>query len=54
MRPGITGLWQIEAGTRPTSTDGRLDLIYIDRWSIWLDLKILARTVPALLTQGGH
>jgi exopolysaccharide biosynthesis polyprenyl glycosylphosphotransferase len=48
MKPGITGLWQVTA-RRSTQFDDRaqLDLSYIDRWSLWLDLKILARTIPA-------
>jgi lipopolysaccharide/colanic/teichoic acid biosynthesis glycosyltransferase len=48
MKPGITGLWQVTA-RRSDDFDDRaeLDLSYIDRWSLWLDLKILARTVPA-------
>ncbi len=48
MKPGITGLWQVSA-RRSDDFDGRaeLDLSYIDRWSLWLDLKILARTLPA-------
>jgi exopolysaccharide biosynthesis polyprenyl glycosylphosphotransferase len=50
MKPGITGLWQVTA-RRSGSFDtwAQLDLSYIDRWSLWLDLKILARTVPAAL-----
>ena len=55
MKPGITGLWQIEARHEPDFDRWvERDLIYIDGWSIWLDVKILLRTVPALLTQGGH
>jgi exopolysaccharide biosynthesis polyprenyl glycosylphosphotransferase len=50
MKPGITGLWQVSA-RRSDDFDGRaeLDLSYIDRWSLWLDVKILARTIPAAL-----
>ena len=50
MKPGITGLWQISA-RREEEFDRwvRIDLDYIDRWSIWLDLKIMLRTVPAML-----
>ena len=50
MKPGITGLWQIEA-RRDDDFDRwvELDLAYIDRWSIWLDLKIMLRTIPAML-----
>jgi exopolysaccharide biosynthesis polyprenyl glycosylphosphotransferase len=48
MKPGITGLWQVTA-RRSNDFDQRaeLDLAYIDRWSFWLDLKILLRTIPA-------
>jgi exopolysaccharide biosynthesis polyprenyl glycosylphosphotransferase len=50
MKPGITGLWQVTA-RRSQGFDDRanLDLSYIDRWSLWLDMKILARTIPAAL-----
>jgi exopolysaccharide biosynthesis polyprenyl glycosylphosphotransferase len=50
MKPGVTGLWQVSA-RRNTDFDERaeLDLVYIDRWSLWLDVKILARTIPAAL-----
>ena len=55
MRPGITGLWQISArGTLDFDDRATLDLHYIDRWSIWMDLKILLRTIPALLSQQGR
>jgi exopolysaccharide biosynthesis polyprenyl glycosylphosphotransferase len=55
MKPGITGLWQIE-GRRESAFDRwvEMDLDYIDRWSIWLDLKILVRTVPAVFTLQGR
>ena len=50
MKPGITGLWQVTA-RQDDSFERRatLDLDYIDRWSLWLDLKIIAKTVPAAL-----
>ena len=50
MKPGITGLWQVEA-RRESEFDRwvALDLAYIDRWSLWLDVKIMVRTVPAML-----
>jgi lipopolysaccharide/colanic/teichoic acid biosynthesis glycosyltransferase len=49
MKPGITGLWQVQ-GRREEDFDRwvELDLTYIDRWSIWLDFKIMARTIPAM------
>ena len=54
-RPGITGLAQIEARNY-TEFDQKanLDLQYIDRWSPWLDLRILIRTVRVLVRTGGR
>jgi exopolysaccharide biosynthesis polyprenyl glycosylphosphotransferase len=50
MKPGITGLWQVSARRSPDFDEwARLDLTYIDRWSLWLDVQILARTLPAAL-----
>ncbi|MDQ1375308.1 MAG: hypothetical protein QOJ09_2646, partial [Actinomycetota bacterium] len=50
VRPGITGFWQVSGGNGLTYRDMiDLDLEYIDRWSLWLDLKMLAATLPALL-----
>ena len=55
MKPGITGLWQVEARHDPDFDRWvEHDLVYIDGWSIWLDLKILLRTLPALVTHGGR
>ncbi len=55
MKPGITGLWQVEARHEPDFDRWvEHDLIYIDGWSIWLDIKILAKTIPALVMHGGH
>jgi exopolysaccharide biosynthesis polyprenyl glycosylphosphotransferase len=54
IRPGITCLWQVN-GRSSISFDKwmQLDLQYMDEWSLWLDLKILARTVPAVLKGSG-
>ena len=50
MKPGITGLWQVTARSDDSfERRAELDLDYIDRWSIWLDLKIMVMTVPAAL-----
>jgi exopolysaccharide biosynthesis polyprenyl glycosylphosphotransferase len=50
MLPGITGLWQVRNRIgQPFLTGLQADLEYIDRWSLWLDLKILLRTLPAIL-----
>jgi exopolysaccharide biosynthesis polyprenyl glycosylphosphotransferase len=49
MRPGITGLWQTEARDNPSfSAYRRLDLLYIDNWSLGMDLAILVNTVHAV------
>jgi lipopolysaccharide/colanic/teichoic acid biosynthesis glycosyltransferase len=54
VKPGITGLWQV-SGRSDLSFERwmRLDLEYIDRWSVALDLRILCRTIPAVLTARG-
>ena len=63
MRPGMTGLWQTEARDNPSfSAYRRLDLLYVDNWSLTWDLAILANTVHsvsvravrALLPRRGH
>lgn len=54
MKPGLTGLWQVEARRDP-SFDARVewDLRYIDEWNLALDARILARTIPAVVAGGG-
>ena len=54
MSPGITGLWQV-SGRNDLDFDRwlALDLKYIDTWSPMLDLKILLKTVPAVLSGKG-
>jgi lipopolysaccharide/colanic/teichoic acid biosynthesis glycosyltransferase len=54
MRPGLTCLWQI-SGRSNLDFDHwiALDLEYIDRWSIWQDLTILVRTLPAIVRGTG-
>jgi len=51
MRPGITGLWQVQGRNRVTRFADwmKMDLEYVDRWSLGLDAKILLRTIPAVL-----
>jgi exopolysaccharide biosynthesis polyprenyl glycosylphosphotransferase len=51
MKPGITCLWQISGRNNITSFDQwvKLDLDYIDNWNLWLDAKILLKTVPVVL-----
>jgi exopolysaccharide biosynthesis polyprenyl glycosylphosphotransferase len=55
MKPGITGLWQVRRRHEPDFDKWvQTDLEYIDKWSLWLDLKILAETIPAVLTLAGR
>jgi exopolysaccharide biosynthesis polyprenyl glycosylphosphotransferase len=52
--PGVTGLWQISGRSNLGFDDlVRLDFYYLENWSIWLDISILAKTVPAVLTGRG-
>lgn len=54
VTPGITGLWQVQARQDPSFDSYiSLDVTYIENWSIWLDLKILARTVGVVLAGTG-
>ena len=54
VRPGITCLWQVN-GRSNIAFDHwmKLDLQYLDEWSIWLDVKILAQTIPAVMKGSG-
>lgn len=54
VKPGITGLWQV-SGRSETTEDERmaLDREYVNSWSLWLDAKILAKTVSAVLSGRG-
>jgi exopolysaccharide biosynthesis polyprenyl glycosylphosphotransferase len=57
VKPGLTGLWQVSGRSDLADFADwvRLDLAYIDQWSLWLDLKILLATVPvALLGKGSR
>lgn len=54
IRPGITCLWQVNGRNSITFEKWmELDLQYMDEWSLWLDIRILARTVPAVLKGSG-
>ena len=55
MRPGITCLWQANGRNhiRDFEKWTKLDLDYIDNWSLWLDIKILFKTIPAVLFGNG-
>ena len=55
MKPGMTGLWQVGARHSPEFDRWvEQDLDYIDSWSLWLDFKIIARTLPAVLGGTGR
>ena len=57
VKPGLTCLWQVSGRSTITDFDEwvKLDLAYIDNWSLWLDFKILCKTVPVVLSgRGAH
>jgi lipopolysaccharide/colanic/teichoic acid biosynthesis glycosyltransferase len=50
MKPGITCLWQVNGRNNISFEDWmKLDLEYLDSWSLWLDAKILLKTVPVVV-----
>lgn len=54
MRPGITGLWQVSGRNRLSyARRVELDVEYVSNWSLWLDIKILLKTVRAVITGEG-
>jgi len=54
MRPGITGLWQVSGRNRLSYAQRvELDAQYVTNWSLWLDIKILAKTVTAVISGEG-
>ena len=54
VRPGMTGLWQVSGRSLLSFDDGvLLDIYYIENWSLWLDFKILLRTIPKVLFGNG-
>ncbi len=51
MRPGMTGLWQVEARHNPSfNAYRRLDLRYVDNWTLYLDLSIVLATIPLMVS----
>jgi exopolysaccharide biosynthesis polyprenyl glycosylphosphotransferase len=55
MKPGITGLWQVRARGEPDFDRWvQRDLEYIDGWSLWLDVRLLLSTIPAVLRSEGR
>lgn len=54
MTPGMTGLWQVTARRDPSfARNMALDREYIEHWSLWLDMQILCKTIPAVLDGSG-
>jgi lipopolysaccharide/colanic/teichoic acid biosynthesis glycosyltransferase len=54
MRPGLTGLWQVSARSDPNLQSRiRFDLLYVNQWSLLLDARILAKTVPVVVLGTG-
>jgi lipopolysaccharide/colanic/teichoic acid biosynthesis glycosyltransferase len=55
VKPGLTCLWQVSGRNEVSDFNDwvKLDLEYIDNWSLWLDLKILWRTIPIVLIGSG-
>jgi lipopolysaccharide/colanic/teichoic acid biosynthesis glycosyltransferase len=55
LTPGITGQWQILGAARvPLAEMVKLDYLYVANWSLWGDIKILARTIPAMVGRRGQ
>jgi len=54
IRPGLTCLWQVSGRSDLTFAEWMaLDLEYVDRWTLWLDVAILLRTIPAIVSRRG-
>ena len=55
FKPGITGLWQISGRSSITDFNEvvKLDVAYIDGWTIWSDIKILLKTIKVVLMKDG-
>lgn len=55
IKPGITGMWQVNGRSEITDFDEvvKLDREYIENWSLWLDIKILFKTVYVIVTRKG-
>ena len=54
MPPGLTCLWQIEDDPKmPLRQWMELDMAYIDRWSLWLDMKVIVRTLGTVMRGNG-
>ncbi|MGO3840980.1 MAG: sugar transferase, partial [Lactococcus lactis] len=55
FKPGITGLWQVSGRSEITDFDEvvKLDVAYLDGWTIWRDIKILLKTIKVVVMKDG-
>jgi exopolysaccharide biosynthesis polyprenyl glycosylphosphotransferase len=54
LTPGVTGLWQVLGRTNiPFEEMVKLDYLYVTNWSLWTDIRLILRTLPAILTRRG-
>jgi lipopolysaccharide/colanic/teichoic acid biosynthesis glycosyltransferase len=54
LAPGLTGLWQVMGRTSiPFEEMIRLDFVYVTNWSLWTDIRLVLRTLPAVLRRKG-
>jgi lipopolysaccharide/colanic/teichoic acid biosynthesis glycosyltransferase len=54
LTPGLTGLWQVLGRTNiPFAEMVKLDYLYVTNWSLWTDIRLMIRTLPAVLKQRG-
>jgi lipopolysaccharide/colanic/teichoic acid biosynthesis glycosyltransferase len=54
LTPGLTGLWQVLGRTNiPFEEMIKLDYLYVTNWSLWTDVRLILRTLPAVVTRRG-
>jgi exopolysaccharide biosynthesis polyprenyl glycosylphosphotransferase len=54
VKPGITGLWQVSGRSDVTYQERvQLDMYYIRNWSVWMDIRLIFKTIPALISKRG-
>jgi lipopolysaccharide/colanic/teichoic acid biosynthesis glycosyltransferase len=54
LTPGLTGLWQVLGRTRiPFEEMVKLDYLYVTNWSLWSDVRLILRTLPAVVKRRG-
>ncbi len=54
VKPGVTGMWQVSGRSDASFEEYvRLDLYYVDNWSLWTDIAILVKTLPTVLLRRG-